>query len=150
MRLQDRINEHMKEAMRSKNQPRLETIRLLRAAIQRREVDERVTLDDTQVMGVIEKMIKQGRDAIEQFKQGGRQDLADKEEAQIAVWKAYLPEPLSDAEIDRLIDAAIAETGAASPKDMGKVVGAVKAKVAGRADMGKVSGRIKDKLATCG
>jgi hypothetical protein len=147
MSLQDRINEHMKEAMRSKDQPRLETIRLLRAAIQRREVDERVTLDDTQVMGVIEKMIKQGRDAIEQFKQGGRQDLADKEEAQIAVWKAYLPEPLSDAEIDRLIDAAIAETGAASPKDMGKVVGAVKAKVAGRADMGKVSGRIKDKLA---
>lgn len=150
MSLQDRINEHMKEAMRSKDQPRLETIRLLRAAIQRREVDERVTLDDTQVMGVIEKMIKQGRDAVEQFKQGGRQDLADKEEAQIAVWKAYLPEPLSEAEIDRLIDAAIAETGAASAKDMGKVVGAVKAKVAGRADMGKVSGRIKDRLATRG
>lgn len=150
MSLKDTINEHMKEAMRSKDQARLETIRMLRAAIQRREVDERVALDDTQVMGVIEKMIKQGRDAIEQFKQGGRQDLADKEEAQIAVWKAYLPEPLSEAEIDRLIDAAIGETGAASAKDMGKVVGAVKAKVAGRADMGKVSGRIKDKLAARG
>ncbi len=150
MSLKDTINEHMKEAMRSKDQARLETIRMLRAAIQRREVDERVSLDDTQVMGVIEKMIKQGRDAIEQFKQGNRQDLADKEEAQIAVWKAYLPEPLSEAEIDRLIDAAIGETGAASAKDMGKVVGAVKAKVAGRADMGKVSGRIKEKLAARG
>jgi hypothetical protein len=150
MSLKDTINEHMKEAMRSKDQARLETIRMLRAAIQRREVDERITLDDTQVMGVIEKMIKQGRDAIEQFKQGGRQDLADKEEAQIAVWKTYLPEPLSDAEIDKLIDAAIGETGAASAKDMGKVVGAVKAKVAGRADMGKVSGRIKEKLAARG
>ncbi len=150
MSLKDTINEHMKEAMRSKDQARLETIRMLRAAIQRREVDERITLDDTQVMAVIEKMIKQGRDAIEQFKQGGRQDLADKEEAQIAVFKAYLPEPLSDAEIDRLIDAAIGETGAASAKDMGKVVGAVKAKVAGRADMGKVSGRIKEKLAARG
>ena len=147
MSLQDTINEHMKEAMRSKDSARLETIRMLRAAIQRREVDERVTLDDTQVMGVIEKMIKQGRDAIAQFQQGGRQDLADKEEAQIAVWKTYLPEPLSEAEIDRLIDAAITETGAASAKDMGKVVGAVKAKAAGRADMGKVSGRIKEKLA---
>ncbi len=150
MSLKDTINEHMKEAMRSKDQARLETIRMLRAAIQRREVDERITLDDTQVMGVIEKMIKQGRDAIEQFKQGNRQDLADKEEAQIAVWKAYLPEPLSEAEIDRLIDGAISETGAVSAKDMGKVVGAVKAKVAGRADMGKVSGRIKEKLAARG
>jgi hypothetical protein len=150
MSLKDTINEHMKEAMRSKDQPRLETIRMLRAAIQRREVDERIALDDGQVMAVIEKMIKQGRDAIEQFKQGARQDLADKEEAQIAVWKAYLPEPLSDAEIDKLIDAAIGETGATSAKDMGKVVGAVKAKVAGRADMGKVSGRIKEKLAARG
>lgn len=150
MSLKDTINEHMKEAMRNKDSARLETIRMLRAAIQRREVDERVTLDDTQVMGVIEKMIKQGRDAIEQFKQGGRQDLADKEEAQIAVFKAYLPEPLSEAEIDRLIDAAITETNASSAKDMGKVVGAVKAKVAGRADMGKVSGRIKEKLAARG
>ena len=150
MALKDRINQDMKDAMRAKDADRLTAIRMLMAAVQRREVDERVTLDDTQVMGVIEKMIKQSRDAVGQFLAGGRQDLADKENAQIAVWQAYLPEPLSEAEIERLIAQAIADTGAASPKDMGKVVGRVKAEVQGRADMGKVSGLIKERLARLG
>jgi uncharacterized protein YqeY len=150
MTLKERINHDMKEAMRAKDQERLIAIRMLMAAIQRREVDERITLDDTQVMAVIEKMIKQSRDAVDQFTSGGRADLADKENAQIAVWKAYLPEPLSDAEVDQLIAAAIAETGASSMKDMGKVVSQVKNKAQGRADMGKVSGKVKEKLAALG
>ena len=150
MALKDRINQDMKDAMRAKDAERLTAIRMLMASVQRREVDERTTLDDSQVMAVIEKMVKQSRDAVDQFLGGGRQDLADKENAQIAVWKAYLPEPLSDAEIERLVTQAITETGATSAKDMGKVVGRVKAQVQGRADMGKVSGLIKDKLARLG
>ncbi len=147
MNLKQRINEDMKAAMRAKDQARLESIRMLMAAIQRREVDERITLDDTQIMAVIEKMIKQSRDAVEQFQKGGRQDLVDKENRDIALLKAYLPEPLSEAEIDKLIDAAIAETGATSAKDMGKVVSGLKPKLQGRADMGKVSGKVKQRLA---
>jgi len=147
MSLKQRINEDMKTAMRAKDQARLESIRMLMAAIQRREVDERITLDDIQIMAVIEKMIKQSRDAVEQFAKGGRQDLVDKENRDIAILKAYLPEPLSEAEIDKLIEAAIAEAGATSVKDMGKVVGSLKPKLQGRADMGKVSGKVKQRLA---
>jgi len=106
--------------MRAKDHARLESIRMLMAAIQRREVDERITLDDIQIMAVIEKMIKQSRDAVDQFAKGGRQDLVDKENRDIAILKAYLPEPLSEAEIDKLIEAAIAEAGATSVKDMGR------------------------------
>jgi uncharacterized protein YqeY len=147
MSLKQRINEDMKTAMRAKDQARLESIRMLMAAIQRREVDERITLDDIQIMAVIEKMIKQSRDAVDQFAKGGRQDLVDKENRDIAILKAYLPEPLSEAEIDKLIEAAIAEAGATSVKDMGKVVGSLKPKLQGRADMGKVSGKVKQRLA---
>jgi len=146
MSLKQRINEDMKTAMRAKDQARLESIRMLMAAIQRREVDERITLDDIQIMAVIEKMIKQSRDAVDQFAKGGRQDLVDKENRDIAILKAYLPEPLSEAEIDKLIEAAIAEAGATSVKDMGKVVGSLKPKLQGRADMGKVSGKVKQRL----
>jgi len=147
MSLKQRINEDMKTAMRAKDQARLESIRMLMAAIQRREVDERITLDDIQIMAVIEKMIKQSRDAVDQFAKGGRQDLVDKENRDIAILTAYLPEPLSEAEIDKLIEAAIAEAGATSVKDMGKVVASLKPKLQGRADMGKVSGKVKQRLA---
>jgi hypothetical protein len=147
MSLKQRINDDMKAAMRAKDQARLESIRMLMAAIQRREVDERITLDDTQVMAVIEKMIKQSRDAVDQFAKGARQDLVDKENRDIAILKAYLPEPLSEAEIDQLIAAAVTEAGAMSVKDMGKVVNSLKPKLQGRADMGKVSSKVKQRLA---
>ena len=147
MTLKNRIQDDMKDAMRAKDAARLSTIRLLLAAIKQREVDERIALDDAQVLAVLEKMVKQRRESIAAFEQGGRADLADKEKAEIAVLSAYLPEQLSEAEVDALIRAAIAETGAASMKDMGKVMGAVKAKAAGRADMGAVSARIKAALA---
>lgn len=147
MSLKERITQDMKDAMRSKDQVRLDSIRMLLAAIQRREVDERITLDDAQVMTVIEKQIKQSREAVEQFVKGGRADLADKENRDIAIMQAYLPTPLSEAEIDALIAAAIAETGATSIKDMGKVVAGLKPKLAGRADMAKVSAKVKDRLA---
>ncbi len=146
MSLKERITQDMKDAMRSKDQARLDSIRMLLAAIQRREVDERITLDDAQVMTVIEKQIKQSREAVEQFVKGRRADLADKENRDIAVMQAYLPTPLSEAEIDALIAAAIAETGAVSIKDMGKVVAGLKPKLAGRADMAKVSAKVKAKL----
>ncbi|MBI5611788.1 MAG: GatB/YqeY domain-containing protein [Gammaproteobacteria bacterium] len=147
MSLKDRITQDMKDAMRQKDQARLVSIRMLLAAIQRREVDERIVLDDAQVMTVIEKQIKQSREAVEQFVKGARADLADKENRDIAIMQAYLPTPLSEAEIDALINAAIAETGAASIKDMGKVVAGLKPKLAGRADMAKVSAKVKDRLA---
>jgi uncharacterized protein YqeY len=147
MSLKARITQDMKDAMRSKDQVRLDSIRMLLAAIQRREVDERITLDDAQVMTVIEKQIKQSREAVEQFVKGGRADLADKENRDIALMQVYLPTPLSEAEIDALIAAAIAETGAVSIKDMGKVVAGLKPKLAGRADMAKVSAKVKDRLA---
>ena len=146
MSLKDKITEDMKTAMRTAQKERLGTIRLILSAIKQREVDERITLDDGQVMTVIEKMIKQRREAITQFEAGGRADLVAKESAEITVLQTYLPAQLSDGEIDTLITEAIASTGAASMKDMGKVVSAVKAKAQGRADMGAVSARIKQKL----
>jgi uncharacterized protein YqeY len=146
MTLKDRITEDMKNAMRAGEKERLATIRLILSAVKQREVDERITLDDSQVLAAIEKMIKQRKEAIAQFKAGGRADLVAKETAEIAILQAYLPAQMSDAEIDALIAEAIASTGAASIKDMGKVMGAVKAKAQGRADMGAVSARIKQKL----
>ncbi|MGI9246943.1 MAG: GatB/YqeY domain-containing protein [Steroidobacteraceae bacterium] len=145
--LKERITEDMKAAMRAGEKERLGTIRMLQAAIKQREVDERVTLDDAQVLAVIEKMVKQRKESIVQFEQGGRADLAAKEKTEIEQLQAYLPEQLSDAEVDALIRDAIAATGAASVKDMGKVMGVVKAQAAGRADMGAVSARIKAALA---
>jgi uncharacterized protein YqeY len=146
MPLKDRITEDMKTAMRAGEKERLATIRLILSAIKQREVDERITLDDSQVLAAIEKMIKQRKEAITQFEAGGRADLVAKETAEIAILQTYLPAQMSDAEIDGLIAEAIASTGAASIKDMGKVMAAVKAKAQGRADMGAVSGRIKQKL----
>ena len=146
MALKERITDDMKTAMRAGEKERLATVRLLLAAIKQREVDERVTLDDAQVLAVIEKMIKQRREAIAQFEVGGRSDLVAKETAEIGVLQAYLPAQLTPAEIDALIAEAIAATGAASVKDMGKVMGFVKPKAQGRADMGALSARIKQKL----
>jgi uncharacterized protein YqeY len=146
MSLKDRITEDMKTAMRAGEKERLATIRLILSAVKQREVDERITLDDSQVLTAIEKMIKQRREAITQFEAGGRADLVAKETAEIAILQTYLPAQMSDAEIDALIAEAIASTGAASIKDMGKVMGVVKAKAQGRADMGAVSARIKQKL----
>jgi uncharacterized protein len=147
MTLKERITEDMKSAMRAGDKERLGTIRLALAAIKQREVDERITLDDGQVLAVLEKMIKQRREAITQFQAGGRADLVAKETAEITVLEAYLPARLSDAELDAIIAGAIASTGATSPKDMGKVIAAVKAQAQGRADMGAVSARVKEKLA---
>ncbi|MHB8346370.1 MAG: GatB/YqeY domain-containing protein [Acidiferrobacterales bacterium] len=147
MNLKEKIKEDMKGAMRSREQARLESIRMLLAAIQRREVDERIALDDAQVMSVIEKLVRQGRDSVEQFQRGGRQDLVDKENRDIAVWQSYLPEPLSEMQIDELIANAIGQTGAAGVKDMGKVVASLRPALQGRADMGKVSSKIKLMLA---
>lgn len=146
MTLKDRITEDMKTAMRAKDTPRLETIRMLRAAIQRKEVDEQVTLDDDAVLAVIEKQIKQGRDSIEQFRAGNREDLAEKEQVSVDILSEYLPEPLSDEELDALIRDAIAATGASTMKDMGKVMAELKPRIQGRADMGQVSARIKSRL----
>jgi uncharacterized protein len=147
MTLKERITEDMKSAMRAGEKERLGTIRLALAAIKQREVDERITLDDGQVLAVLEKMIKQRKEAITQFQAGGRADLVAKETAEVAVLEAYLPARLSDAELDAIITGAIASTGATSPKDMGKVIAAVKAQAQGRADMGAVSARVKEKLA---
>ena len=146
MTLKERINEDMKAAMRASDKERLSTIRMTQAAIKQREVDERTTLDDAQVIAVIEKMVKQRRESVAQFEQGGRADLADKEEREITVLQGYLPEPLSETELDAIIREAIAQSGASSMKDMGKVMAAVKAQAAGRADMGAVSARIKAAL----
>ena len=144
--LKDRITADMKEAMRAKEAVRLEAIRLLRAAIQRREVDERVELDEDEVLAVLQKMIKQGRDSIEQFEKGGRDDLVKKEAATLEVLETYLPEQLDENKLAALIDQALAETGAQSIRDMGKVMGGLKPHVQGRADMGAVSASIKQKL----
>ena len=146
MTLKERINEDMKTAMRSGEKDRLAVIRLLQAAIKQREVDERIALDDAQVTSVLEKMIKQRKESIVAFEKGGRADLVAKENGEIAVLQPYLPAQLSDTELDALIAEAIASTGAASIKDMGKVMGVVKAKAAGTADMGAVGARIKAKL----
>jgi len=146
MALKERITEDMKSAMRAGEKARLATIRLALAAIKQREVDERISLDDGQVLAVLEKMIKQRREAIAQFQSGGRADLVAKENAEIDLLQGYLPAQLSEAEIDALIAKAIAATGAASIKDMGKVMAVVKPQAQGRADMGALSARIKQKL----
>jgi hypothetical protein len=146
MTLKERITEDMKTAMRSGEKDRLAVIRLLQAAIKQREVDERIMLDDAQVTSVLEKMIKQRKESIVAFEKGARADLVAKETAEIAVLQPYLPAQLSDAELDAIISDAISSTGAASIKDMGKVMGVVKAKAAGKADMGAVGARIKAKL----
>lgn len=146
MTLKERITEDMKTAMRSGEKDRLAVIRLLQAAIKQREVDERIVLDDTQVASVLEKMIKQRKESIVAFEKGNRADLVAKETAEIAVLQPYLPAQLSDADLDAIIAEAIAATGAASIKDMGKVMGIVKAKAAGKADMGAVGARIKAAL----
>jgi uncharacterized protein YqeY len=146
MALKERITEDMKTAMRAGEKERLATIRMALAAIKQREVDERISLDDTQVLSVLEKMIKQRREAVVQFASGGRADLVAKENAEIALLQGYLPAQMSEADIDALIAAAIAATGAASVKDMGKVMAVVKPQAQGRADMGAVSARVKQKL----
>jgi len=144
--LKDRITEDMKSALRASEKDRLGTIRLILSAIKQREVDERIALDDTQVLAVLDKMVKQRRESITQFTGGGREDLVAKESAELAILQAYLPAQLSDAELDALIAEAIAATAASSVKDMGKVMGVVKAKAQGRADMATLSARIKAKL----
>jgi len=146
MSLKERITEDMKTAMRAKDTERLGTIRMLQAAIKQREVDERVTMDDVQILGIIEKMVKTRKESVDQFKTAGRDDLVAKELSEITQLQAYLPAQLSSAELEALIASAIASTGATSIKDMGKVVAAVKQQAAGRADMGAVSAQIKAKL----
>jgi uncharacterized protein len=146
MSLKQQLTDDMKTAMRGGDKDRLGVIRLILAAIKQREVDERIQLDDTQVLAVLEKMLKQRKDSVSQYAAAGREDLADVERAEMAVIDAYMPAKLSDAEVDAIIEAAIAETGAGSARDMGKVVGVVKGKVAGRADMAQVSARIKARL----
>ncbi len=146
MSLKERITEDMKTAMRAKDAERLGTIRMVQAAIKQREVDERIVLDDTQVLSILEKMIKSRREAAVQFAAGGRTDLVDKENKEIEQLQAYLPTQLSSAEIDTLISEAIAESGAASLKDMGKAMALIKTKAQGRADMGALSAQLKAKL----
>ncbi|MGV3655177.1 MAG: GatB/YqeY domain-containing protein [Noviherbaspirillum sp.] len=146
MGLKEQITDDMKAAMRAKEASRLGTIRLLTAAIKQKEVDERIKLDDAQVQAIIEKMIKQRKDSISQFEAGGRQDLADIEKAELEVLAAYMPAALSDAEIQSELEAAVAQTGAAGPQDMGKVMAILKPKLAGRADMAQVSAKVKAAL----
>ncbi|OIR18062.1 yqey-like protein [mine drainage metagenome] len=146
MSLKQQITEDMKTAMRAKETARLGAIRLLLAAMKQREVDERIELTDADVVAIIEKMLKQRRDSISQYKAANRQDLVDVEEFEVAVLQTYMPQQLSEAEVIAAIAEAIAATGATGPQDMGKVMGVVKPKLAGRADMGKVSGLIKAQL----
>jgi len=146
MSLKERITDDMKSAMRSGEKERLGLIRMITSAIKQREVDERITLDDSQVLSVLEKMIKQRKESLAQFQAGNRQDLVDKEAAEITLLQTYLPSPLSDAELDVLIGEAVAATGAASVKDMGKVMAIIKTKAQGRADMGLVGAKIKARL----
>jgi uncharacterized protein YqeY len=146
MDLKTRITEDMKAAMRAREAARLSTLRLLLAAIKQREVDERRTLADADVVAVLDRMVKQRRDSIEQFEAGNRRDLADAERAEVTVLQSYLPARLTDAEIDAAIDAAIARTGAAGPAGMGKVMGVLKGELAGRADLAVVSARVKSRL----
>jgi hypothetical protein len=147
MSLKEQITEDMKAAMRAKDSERLGTIRLLTAAIKQKEVDERIELDDAAVIAVIDKMVKQRKDSITAFEQGDRADLAAKEAAELVVLQAYLPARLSADEVAAEVKAIVAELGAKGPGDMGKVMGAVKAKLAGKADMGQVSAAVKAALA---
>jgi uncharacterized protein len=146
MSLREQINDDLKAAMRGGDTARRDTIRLLTAALKQREVDERKVLSDADVLAVIEKMIKQRRDSITQFEQGGRQDLADKEKQELALLQAYMPQAMGEDELAAAIAAAVSETGAAGPADMGKVMAVLKPKLAGRADMGKVSAVVKARL----
>ena len=146
MSLKERIQQAVKDAMRGGEKRRLGVVRLIMAAIKQREVDERIELDDDQVIVVLDKMAKQRRESLEQYEKAGREDLAEQESYELAVIQEFLPEPLTDDEIDAMIDSAIADTGAASVKDMGKVMGILKPQLQGRADMGAVSGRIKARL----
>ena len=145
--LKDRINTDLKDAMRAGDARKRDALRLLTAALKQKEVDERKELAEADVVAIIDKMIKQRRDSIAQFEKGGRPDLAEGEQFEISVLESYMPAAMSDAEVDQAIAAAIAESGAKGPADMGKVMGPLKAKLAGRADMGKVSARVKAKLA---
>ena len=146
MSMKDQITADMKSAMKAGEKDRLKVVRLILAAIKQIEVDKRIDVDDAGVLTVLEKMVKQRRDSIEQFQNGNRQDLADIEIAEIAVLDTYLPEQLSDAEVDKIVDDAIATTGAESIRDMGKVMGQIKTKAAGRADMGAVGAKVKARL----
>ena len=146
MTLKERIGEDMKSAMRASEKDRLSTIRLIQAAIKQREVDERVVLDDAQVVSIIEKMVKQRKESIVQFEKGDRPDLAAREREEIGLLQTYLPEPLSEAELDAIIQDALASSGATSVREMGKVMAIVKSKAAGRTDMSVVAGRIKAAL----
>jgi len=147
MILKNRISDDMKAAMRARDAERLSAIRLLLAAVKQKEIDERVELDDAQIVGVVDKQVKQRRDSIAQYEQAGRQDLAERERAEIDVLSAYLPQQAGEAEIAAEIDAAIAAAGAAGPQDMGKVMGLLKTKLAGRADLSAVSGQVRGRLA---
>ena len=144
--LKSRIQDDIKAAMKAKEKSRLATLRLISAAIKQREVDERIELDDAQVVAVLEKMIKQRRDSIAQYYSAGRHELADQEQAEIEIIETYMPEGLGDEEITAMIEAAVSESGAAGIRDMSKVMGLLKPKMQGRADMGKVSGLVKQKL----
>ena len=146
--LRQRVEADMKTAMRAKDKERLGTIRLMLAAVKQREIDERVTLGDTDILAVLDKMIKQRRDSITQFEQAGRQELADKEAAEVAVIQEYLPAALSDNEVETLIADAMAASGASSPQDIGKIMALLKPKLQGRADMGLVSRKVKEKLSS--
>ena len=148
MSLRDQINNEVKDAMRSGDARRRDALRLLTAALKQKEVDDRKALADGDVIATIDKMIKQRRDSIAQFEQGNRPDLAEKEQFEISVLERYMPQALSEEEIEAAIAAAISESGAKAPADMGKVMGVLKARLAGRADMSKVSGRVKAKLAS--
>jgi hypothetical protein len=150
MSLKTQLTDDMKTAMKSGDKDRLGVIRLVNAGIKQREVDERIMLDDTQVLSVLEKMLKQRRDSVTQFEAAARLDLADKEKFEIGVIQTYMPQQMTAEEVEAAIGAAIAETGATSAKDMGKVMGAVKPKVTGRTDMGKLSELVKAKLASLG
>jgi hypothetical protein len=147
MALREQLTEDIKTAMKARETERLNALRLLSAAVKQREVDERITLDDAGVVSVVEKMIKQRKDSIAQYEKAQRQDLADREKYEISVIEAYMPKQLSQAEVEAAVAEAIAATGAKSAADMGKVMGMVKPRLAGRADMGKVSALVKAKLA---
>ena len=144
--LKQRINDDVKIAMREKDKDRLTTLRMIMAAIKQKEVDERIELDNTQILAVLDKMAKQHRDSINQFQQAGRNDLVEKENRELAIVQTYLPTQLSDAEIQQLLQEAIQESGASSMQDMGKVMAVLKPKLQGRADMGKISGLVKTRL----
>jgi len=148
MSLKDKITEDMKAAMKARDKDRLKVVRLMLAAIKQIEIDERIELDETRVLSVLDKMVKQRRDSVEHFKRGNRMDLAEIELDEISVIETYLPEQLDESELDAIIDAAIVTSGAESIRDMGKVMGQIKSQAAGRADMGPVGAKVKQRLST--